>query len=25
LATDSTVRTLLREFGGRIEGVSPIE
>ena len=25
LATDSTVRTLLSEFGGRIDGVSPIE
>jgi len=25
LATDHTVRTLLREFGGRIDGVSPIE
>ncbi len=25
LATDSTVRSLLSEFGGRIDGVSPIE
>jgi DNA polymerase-3 subunit gamma/tau len=25
LATDHTVRSLLREFGGRIDGVSPIE
>ncbi len=25
LATDQTVRTLLSEFGGRIDGVSPIE
>jgi DNA polymerase-3 subunit gamma/tau len=25
LATDSTVRTLLSEFGGRLDGVSPVE
>jgi hypothetical protein len=25
LATDSTVKTLLSEFGGRIDGVNPIE